>query len=109
MPKFEKGSAEAIEYMKKLRERRKSKPLTELQISRNNKKQEVQTILNDALDKYYMAGSGVVEVPEKVVNVDKKGNAKIVDTLTKSGALKKVNGKSVITLETGDDLIVKSR
>ena len=76
MPKFAKGSPEAIEYMRTLRERRKNKPLTELQISRNNKKLEVQGILNEALDKYYMAGSAVVEVPDKIVNVDKKGNAK---------------------------------
>ena len=34
MPKFAKGSVEAIEYMRTLRERRKNKPLTELQISR---------------------------------------------------------------------------
>ena len=85
MPKFEKGSVEAIEHMRILRE---------LQISRNNKKLEVQGILNEALDKYYIAGSAVVEVPEKFVNVDKKGNAKIVDTLTKSGALKTKNGLS---------------
>ena len=35
------------------------------------KKNEVQGILNEALDKYYMAGSAVVEVPEKIENVDK--------------------------------------
>ena len=56
-----------------------------------------------------MAGSAVVEVPEKIVNVDKKGNAKIVDTLTKSGNLKKVKGESVIKLEAGNDLIVKNK
>ncbi len=56
-----------------------------------------------------MAGSAVVGVPEKIVNVDKKGNSKIVDTLTKSGALKKVNGESVIKLESGNDLIVKNK
>ena len=61
------------------------------------------------MDKYYIAGSAVVEVPDKIINVDKKGNAKIVDTLTKSGALKKVNGKSVIKLESGNDLIVKNK
>ncbi len=109
MPKFAKGSPEAIEHMRILRERRKNKPLTELQISRNNKKLEVQGILNEALNKYYMAGSAVVEVPEKIVNVDKKGNAKIVDTLTKSGNLKKVNGESVIKLEAGNDLVVKNK
>ena len=56
-----------------------------------------------------MAGSAVVEVPDKIVNVDKKGNAKIMDKLTKSGNLKKVNGESVIKLEAGDDLIVKNK
>ena len=109
MPKFAKGSAEAIEYMKSLRERRKNKPLTELQISRKNKKIEVQGILNEALDKYFMAGSAVVEVPDKIVKVDNKGNAKIMDTLTKTGNLKKVNGESVIKLEPGNDLIIKNK
>ena len=84
MPKFEKGSPEAIEYMRTLRERRKNKPLTESQINRNNKKIEVQGIWNEALDKYYMAGSAVVEVPEKVVQLNKNGNPKIVDTLMSS-------------------------
>ena len=109
MPKFEKGSPEAIEYMRTLRERRKNRPLTELQIIRNNKKIEVQNILNEALDKYSMAGSAVVEVPDKIVNVDNKGNAKIIDTLTKTGNLKKVKGESVIKLEAGNDLIVKTK
>ena len=56
-----------------------------------------------------MAGSAVVEVPEKVVQLNKNGNPKIVDTLTKSGALKKVKGESVIKLEAGNDLIVKNK
>ena len=56
-----------------------------------------------------MAGSAVVEVPDKIVNVDKKGNAKIIDALTKTGNLKKVKGESVIKLETGNDLIVKNK
>ena len=42
MPKFEKGSEAAKEHMRLLRERRLAKPLTELQISRNNKKNEVK-------------------------------------------------------------------
>ena len=37
MPKLEKGSEEAKQHMKELRERRKNKPLTELQISRKIK------------------------------------------------------------------------
>ena len=109
MPKFEKGSEAAKEHMRLLRERRLAKPLTELQISRNNKKNEVKNILNDALETYFMAGSAIVEVPDKIVKVDKKGNAQIMDTLTKSGNLKKVNGESVIKLEPGKDLIVKKK
>ena len=109
MPKFEKGSEAAKEHMRLLRERRLAKPLTELQISRNNKKNEVKNILNDALETYFMAGSAIVEVPDKIVKVDKKGNAQIMDTLTKSGNLKKVNGESVIKLEPGKDLIIKSK
>ena len=58
MPKFEKGSEAAKEHMRLLRERRLAKPLTELQISRNNKKNEVKNILNDALETYFMAGGG---------------------------------------------------
>jgi hypothetical protein len=109
MPKFPKGSEEAKQHMKELRERRKNKPLTELQISRNNKKTEVQNILNEALDKYFMAGSAVVEFPDKVVKLDKKGNAKVMETLTKTGNLKKVNGESVIKLESGNDLNIKTK
>jgi len=109
MPKFEKGSEEAKEHMRILRERRQARPLTELQISRNNKKNEVKNILNDALETYFMAGSAIVEVPEKVVKLDKKGNTKIIKTLTKSGNLTKVNGESVIKLESGNDLIVKNK
>ena len=86
MPKFEKGSEEAKAHMKSLRDARKqSKPLTDLQISRNNKKDEVKNILNDALETYFMTGTAIVEVPNKIVKVDKKGNAKIMDTLTKTG------------------------
>jgi hypothetical protein len=102
MPKFEKGSAEAIEYMRTLRERRKNRPLSAKQI-------EVQNILNEALNKYFMAGSAVVEVPDKIVKVDNKGNPKIIDTLTKSGTLKKIKGESVIKLETGNDLNIKTK
>ena len=56
-----------------------------------------------------MAGSPIVEVPEKIVSLDNKGNPKIVDTLTKSGTLKKIKGESVIKLETGNDLNIKTK
>ncbi len=50
----------------------------------------------------------VVEVPSQVVKVDKSGNGKLIDTLTKAGNLKKVDGENVIKLETGDNLVVKT-
>ena len=56
-----------------------------------------------------MAGSAIVEVPEKVVKLDKNGDTKIIKTLTKSGNLTKVNGESVIKLESGNDLNIKNK
>ena len=105
MPKFAKGSPEAIQFMKELRERRGNKrPIT------NNKqvsKEHIQNIVNEALEKYYMVSTPVVEVPEKLVTINKNGKPKIIDTLTKAGNLKKVDGENVIKLETGDNLVVK--
>jgi phosphosulfolactate synthase (CoM biosynthesis protein A) len=107
MPKFAKGSPEAVQFMKDLRAKRGSKrPInTHKQVS----KEHIQNIVNEALEKYYMTGTPIVEIPSQVVNVDKSGNAKLVTTLTKAGNLKKVNGENVIKLESGDDLVVQTK
>ena len=106
MPKFAKGSPEAIQFMADLRAKRGEKrPITK---KKTLKKEHIKEIVNEALEKYFMSGTPVVEVPSQVVKVDKSGNAKLIDTLTKAGNLKKINGENVIQLETGDNLVVKS-
>ena len=42
----------------------------------------------------------------KVVKVD---NPKLIDTLTKAGNLKKVNGENVIKINSGDDLVIQTK
>ena len=71
MPKFEKGSPDTIQFMKDLRAKRgtNKRPMTtHKQVS----KEHIQEIFNEALEKYYMSGTPVVEVPSQVVKVDKK-------------------------------------
>ena len=105
MPKFAKGSPEAVEFMKQLREKRGNKrPIT---THKEVSKEHIQNIVKEALEKYYMVSTPVVEVPEKLVTI-KNGKAKIIDTLTKAGNLKKVDGENVIKLEKGDNLVVKT-
>ena len=95
MPKFVKGSPEAAQFMKELREKRGTKkPMnTHKQVS----KEHIQNIVNEALEKYYMSGTPIVEIPSQVVKVDKSGNEKLIDTLTKSGNLKKINGDNLVS------------
>jgi len=105
MPKFEKGSLEMKNYMAELRNKKgtNNRPMS---THKHISKEHIQIILNEALEKYYLVSTPVVEVPEKLVTI-KDGKAKLIDTLTKSGNLKKIDGKNVINLETGDNLNVK--
>ena len=106
MPKFEKGSIEMKNYMAELRAKKgiTKKPMnTHKEVS----KEHIQNIVNEALEKYYMVSTPVVEIPEKLVTI-KNGKAKLIDTLTKAGNLKKIDGENVIKLEAGDNLVVKT-
>ena len=87
MPKFEKGSIEMKNHMADLRAK---KGTTKRPISTNKQvsKEHIQNIDNKALEKYYLVSSPIVEVPEKLVTI-KNGKAKMNDTLTKAGNLKK--------------------
>jgi hypothetical protein len=58
-----------------------------------------QNIPKEAIDKYFVANTAEIFVPDKVVNVDAKGKIKLVDTLTKTKSIKKIKGKPVIKLE----------
>ena len=88
MPKFEKGSIEMKNYMAEIRAKRGT---TKRPISTHKEvsKEHIQNIVNEALEKYYMVSTPIVEVPEKLVTINKNGKAKLIDTLTKSGNLKK--------------------
>jgi hypothetical protein len=61
--------------------------------------QKGQNIPKDAIDKYFVANTAEIYVPDKVVNVDNNGKIKLVDTLTKNKSIKKIKGKPVIKLE----------
>ena len=61
--------------------------------------QKGQNIPKDAIDKYFVANTAEIYVPDKVVNVDNNGKIKLVDTLTKNKSIKKIRGKPVIKLE----------
>ena len=105
MPKFSKGSPEAIQITKDLRAKRGTKTSTHKTV----KKEHIKEILSEALEKYYMSGTAVIEVPSQVVKVDNAGNPKLIDTLTKAGNLKKVNGENVIKINSGDDLVIQTK
>ena len=57
MPKFSKGSPEAIQFMKDLRAKRGTKTST----NKTVKKEHIKEIVSEALEKYYMSGTPVVE------------------------------------------------
>ena len=102
MPKFVKGSIEAKNHMAEMRAKRGTKPKAD------GNKEHIKKVVNEALEHYFISGTPIIEVPNKVVQVDKSGNAKLITTLTKAGNLKKVNGENVIKLESGDDLVIKT-
>ncbi len=66
--------------------RGEKKPIT---TNKQVSKEHIKEIVNEALEKYYLVSTPVVEVPSQVVKVDKSGNGKLIDTLTKAGNLKK--------------------
>ena len=104
MPKFEKGSIEMKNYMAEMRAKRGTKP----KVDKTDSHEHIKRVVNKALENYFISGTPIIEVPNKVVQVDKSGNAKLVTTLTKAGNLKKVKGENVIKLESGDNLVVKN-
>ncbi len=105
MPKFIKGSLEMKNYMAELRAKRGTKTSTHKTV----KKEHIKEIVSEALEKYYMSGTPVVEVPSQVVKVENSGNATLINTLTKAGNLKKVNGENVIKINSGDDLVIQTK
>jgi len=59
MPRYAKGSDEAKQHMKELRERR-------------NKvnKDKIKEVVKDAIDKYFLEGTAKITIPDKVVKIE---------------------------------------
>ena len=76
-----------------------TKKFKEVKPSKKIKLQQGQNIPKEAIDKYFVANTAEIFVPDKVVNVDNKGKIKLVDTLTKNKSIKKIKGKPVIKIE----------
>ncbi len=55
-----------------------------------------QNIPKEAIDKYFVANTAEIFVPDKVVSIDDEGKIKLLKTLTKKKNIKKIKGKPVI-------------
>jgi hypothetical protein len=78
---------------------KKAKKFKQVKTSKKVKLEKGQEIPKDAIDKYFVANTAEIFVPDKVVNVDNKGKIKLIDTLTKNKGIKKIKGKPVIKIE----------
>ena len=88
MAKFPKGSEEAKQHMKELRERRNKV-----------KKDKIKEVVKDAIDKYLLEGTAKITIPDKVVKIE-NGHPQLIDSTTKTGNLKTINGHKVIDIKT---------
>ena len=76
-----------------------TKKFKKVKTSKKVKLEKGQEIPMEAINKYFVANTAEIFVPDKVVNVDNKGKIKLVDTLTKNKSFKKIKGKPVIKIE----------
>lgn len=70
-----------------------------IKTSKTVKIDKPQKIPKEAIDKYFVANTAEIFVPDKVVNIDDEGQIKLVKTLTKNKIIKKIKGKPVIKFE----------
>ena len=61
--------------------------------------EKAQKIPKEAIDKYFIANTAEIFVPDKVVSIDDEGKIKLVKTLTKNKIIKKIKGKPVIKFD----------
>ncbi len=88
------GKTTTINTTKRFKE---VKPSKKLKLNR-------EEIPKEAIDKYFVANTAEIFVPDKVVNVDNKGKIKLVDTLTKNKSIKKIKGKPVIKIDDNKNI-----
>jgi hypothetical protein len=65
----------------------------------NTNPKKPQKIPKEAIDKYFIANTAEIFVPDKVVDIDNEGKIKLVKTLTKKKNIKKIKGKPVIKFD----------
>ena len=70
-----------------------------IKTSKTVKIDKPQKIPKEAIDKYFVANTAEIFVPDKVVNIDDEGKIKLIKTLTKNKIIKKIKGKPVIKFE----------
>jgi hypothetical protein len=91
-----------------------------IKTSKNTNPKKPQNIPKEAIDKYFVANTAEIFVPDKVVDIDNEGKIKLVKTLTKKKNIKNIRGKPVIKFDDkninnivinqeGEKLIDKSR
>ena len=66
---------------------------------KNTNPKKPQKIPKEAIDKYFVANTAEIFVPDKVVSIDDEGKIKLVKTLTKNKIIKKIKGKPVIKFD----------
>jgi hypothetical protein len=66
---------------------------------KNTNPKKPQKIPKEAIDKYFVANTAEIFVPDKVVSIDDEGKIKLVKTLTKNKIIKKIKGKPVMKFE----------
>ena len=66
---------------------------------KNTNPKKPQKIPKEAIDKYFVANTAEIFVPDKVVSIDDEGQIKLVKTLTKNKIIKKIKGKPVIKFD----------
>ena len=66
---------------------------------KNTNPKKPQNIPKEAIDKYFIANTAEIFVPDKVVCIDDEGKIKLVKTLTKKKNIKNIKGKPVIKFE----------
>ena len=70
-----------------------------IKTSKNTNPKKPQNIPKDAIDKYFIANTAEIFVPDKVVDIDNEGKIKLVKTLTKKKNIKNIRGKPVIKFD----------
>lgn len=76
-----------------------TKKFKEVETSKKPKLKKEQDIPIEAIDKYFIANTAEIFVPNKVVDIDNEGKIKLVKTLSKKKNIRNIRGNPVIKFE----------